>query len=256
MKTTKAIRQYILPGMKRVEEITRAVLRYIANWVAYFLAVLILKVLNHVELSGRENLPRGKDRYRMMLTSNHQTLIDSLVIGLGITSLWDLLFHQKRIAWNTPDRKNFLSKGFTKFFCGLLKNIPIDRGLTNRDDIENQIHGCIQVLKEENLVVFFQGTRTRNSLIGKCKRGVAKTILESNPDYIIPITLIGIDNIMPIGVGFRWLKIRSGFRGKMIIGERLDFSEIIASKSLSENAKVTLIRNRIREAVLKNYYQV
>ena len=251
MKTNPAIRQCILSGMTKI---MRAVLRYILIWQMYFLAVFLFKIRNHIKISGRENLPRGKDQYGMVLLSNHQTLIDSLLTGFGLTRFWDLFFHQKRIAFNAPDRKNFLSKGFAKFFFGLLKNIPIDRGLTNQIDIENQIQSCQMVIKRrDNLLVFFEGQRTRDGSIGRCKRGVAKLILESNPNYIIPITLIGIDNIMPISVGFHWLKIRSGFKGKMIIGQPLDFSEIIASKSLSENAKITLIRKEIRAAVLKNY---
>jgi len=250
MKTTTAMRLRLPPEK---ETPIRAVLRYIANWLVYFLAILVLKILNHVEIKGRENLPKGKNRRRMMFPTNHQTLIDSLVTGFGLTSLWDLLFYQKRIAWNAPDRKNFFKKGFFKFFFGLLKNIPIDRGLNCLEDIENQIQNCGAVLKEDNLIVFFEGTRTRDGLIGRCKRGVAKTILEFNPDHIIPITLIGINNIMPVEVGFNFWKVRRGFKGKMIIGKPLDFSEIIASESLSENAKITLIRKEIRAAVLKNY---
>jgi len=250
MKTTKALRSSIFPGMKKM---IRAVWRYILLWQMYFLAVFIFKILNYVEITGKENLPRGKDRRRMMFLSNHQTLIDSLLTGFGITNLWDLLIHQERIAWNAPDRKNFLNGGFAKFFFGLLKNIPIDRGQKNLTDIENQIQNCGQILEEDNLLVFFEGTRTRDGSIGKCKRGVAKVILEFRPDYIIPITLVGIGNMMPIAVGFNYLKIKSGFKGRMIIGKPLDFSGIITSESLSENAKIVLIRKLIREAVLKNY---
>ncbi len=216
----------------------------------FFLGSYIFKIRNRIKVTGKENLPR---KGRVLFLSNHQTLIDSLLIGINVVSKKDLLFCQKKIPWNAPDRKNFFSHKFAKFFFGLLKNIPTDRDKRSLTDIENQIHSYCHVLKKNNLLLFFTGTRTRDGSIGKCKKGVAMTILEAKPDYIIPITLIGISDIMPVSVGFNYRKISSGHRGQMIIGEPLDFSGILSSNLFSERTKISLICELVEKSVQKNY---
>jgi len=228
-----------------MKTIIEAILRYLALIFMYYLAGYVFKIRNRVKVIGRKNLPR---RLRTLLVSKHETLIDSLLIGWATTNLWQLFFRQRYIAWNAPDRKNFLDHGFSKFFFGLLKNIPTDRDIKTKAGLDHQIDSYCQVLDVSNLLIFFAGQRSRDGSIGECKKGVAITILRARPNYVVPINLIGIAPIMPINVGFNYRKISSGHRGKIIIGKPIDFSEIIES-DLTEKTKIELICKKIEEAV-------
>ncbi len=225
-----------------MKKIINAILSYALFWVMYFLGVYIFKIRNRIKVEGRHNLPQGS---RILYLSNHQTLIDSLLIGINVISLKDLAFRQKRIPYNAPDKNNFFSHRIGKHFIRLLKNIPVQRDLRSPKAIERQIRSFCKILQDNNLVLFFEGTRTRNGQIGECKQGIALTILQAKPDYVIPITLIGVQPIMPISSGFNYRKIYFGHRGKMIIGKPIDFNDILRS-STEESDKVKRICRRVK----------
>ncbi|PIT94750.1 hypothetical protein COT98_02210 [Candidatus Falkowbacteria bacterium CG10_big_fil_rev_8_21_14_0_10_39_9] len=230
-----------------MKTIVKAILQYLLFWLMYLLGVYIFKIKNRIMFTGKSNLPR---KTKILYISNHQTLIDSLLIGISLINCRELLLRQKNIPWNAPDRKNFLDHGFAKFFFSLLKNIPTDRNIKTKEDMKNQIDGYCQIIKRGwNLLLFFEGTRTRDGSIGKCKRGAAWTILQAKPDFIIPIRIEGISPIMPVQVGFKYGQISSGHHGQVIIGQALSFTDIISSK-LSDELKVRQITKRIEE-----YYQ-
>lgn len=230
-----------------MNKLIKSPLQYVLFLAMYPLAKYIFKVKNKIEVTGQENLPHA---IRILFLSNHQTLIDSLLIGSNVITAKELFFRQKLIPYNAPDRKNFLDHGFSKFFFGLLKNIPTDRNPKTMEKIQEQIDSWCQVLEDNNLLLFFEGTRSRDGSIGKCKKGIAKTIIQAKPDFIIPITLVGISPIMPIGVGFNYRKISFGHHhGQMIIGQPLDFSEIISSKLFSEKSKIDLICEKIEKTI-------
>lgn len=227
-----------------MKTIVKAVLQYLLFWLMYFLGIYIFKIKNKITVTGKNNLPR---KTKILYLSNHQTLIDSLLIGMSIVNRRELLLRQKNIPWNAPDRKNFLDHGFAKFFFSLLKNIPTDRNMKTKEDMRNQIDSYCRIIKMGwNLLLFFEGTRTRDGAIGKCKKGVAWTILQAKPDMIIPIRIEGISAIMPVQVGFKYGQISSGHQGQVIIGPALNFADIISSE-LSDELKVNQICQRIEE---------
>lgn len=218
----------------------KKVLGYFLILAIYLIGIYIFKIRNRIKITGRENIPPGS---RILYLSNHQTLIDSLLIALGTSTLRQVIFKQSSVAWNAPDRKNFLDKGFSKFFFELLKTVPTDRNIRTQKDIERQISSYCRILEDNNLVLFFEGTRTRDGSIGDCKKGVVLTILKAKPNYVVPITLINIGQIMPIEVGFNYLKIKSGFRGEMIIGKPIEF----------DSQEIELIGQRIKAEIKKNH---
>ncbi len=229
-----------------MNRLIKSPLQYILFLAMYPIARYVFGIKNKIKVTGRENLPHTT---RVLFLSNHQTLIDSFLVGVNVISAKEIFFRQKLIPYNAPDRKNFLDHGFSKFFFGLLKNIPTDRNPKTLEKIQEQINSWCNILEENNLLLFFEGTRSRDGSIGKCKKGIAKTILQAQPDFIIPITLIGVSPIMPVDVGFNYRKISFGHRGQMIIGQPLDFSEIISSKLFSEESKISLICEKIEKTI-------
>ena len=232
--------------MKKVN----AILGYFIFWLLWLLNLYIFKIRNRIKVVGRENLPRAE---RVLYVSNHQTLIDSLLIGSSVVSLTDLLFRQRRIPWNAPDKNNFFSHKISKHFIKLMKCVPVRRNLKSLSAINKQVSEFYQILKKENLLLFFEGTRTRDGSIGKCRYGPAKTILQARPDYIIPILLVGIQPIMPIEIGFKYNKITFGHKGFVIIGPSIDFSDIynLPSDKYSDKEKLKEIAWRVQNKVME-----
>lgn len=211
----------------------------ITGWLwAYY----IFRIKNKVEIIGQENLPHDT---RALYLANHQTLIDSFLIGLFTLSFWEMLFHPKRISWNAPDRNNFLTHKVWKHLFALLKNVPVERKVTNLEAIQHQVELFCEALSDSNLVLFFEGTRTRNGDIGECRVGVSETIRLAKPRFVIPILLENIQPIMPIEAGFSYWGIQGGHRGRVIIGPPIDFSDLDMSGRVRKE-----IGHRVRQSVI------
>jgi 1-acyl-sn-glycerol-3-phosphate acyltransferase len=218
----------------------------------YILGIYIFKIVNQIEIIGKENIPHNSKH--ILYVSNHLTFIDSLLIGIGLISVWNIFFSQKRIPWNAPDHANFYGNRLGAIFMRLLKNVPVER--ENNTLINSIIEDFVKVLKNGSLLLFAEGGRTKNKegeFMDQCKYGVAKTILTMIQDEplfkVVPICLDPkIRNIMPKEIGQKYFKIKSGVRGNMIIGKSIDFSDII-DLSLSEKEAIELIKKRVRDEI-------
>src|SRR3989339_400195 len=113
--------------MKAVSRWLYDCLSHMVLIVGWLWAYYIFRIKNKVEIIGRENIPHSTNA---LFLSNHQTLIDSFLIGLVTVSFWETLFHPERIPWNAPDRTNFLTHRVWKHLFQLLKNVPVERKIT------------------------------------------------------------------------------------------------------------------------------
>lgn len=240
-------------------------LAYPLFWLSYFFSKYFFTKRNQIEIVGRENLKGGNGN---LYVSVHQTLIDSLLIGYGITSIKELMFFQNRIAYNTPDVFNFSKNAsfYIKFLVEVLHCIPITRSSKNKEEKENkeekleiskeEINKLISILKKGNLIIFFAGTRERNDNIEKCKSGPARIISEEIHKNVIPIVLVNIKRIMPVieegyeqDFNFKRIFKVKNIKGKMIIGKPINFSDIFKSE-ISEGIKKKLIKKRIENSII------
>ena len=198
----------------------------IGRWVCF--------VKNKTVVIGRENLPKGTG---FSLYMNHQSLIDSLLILSACYTPFDILFRFETIPYSVAAWENFFKQPSRKFFCRLLKVIPAYR----KSDLKmanKAVEEYASILKSGVLSLFFEGTRSRSGKIGKCLYGPAKLIAYHNPKTI-PIKIEGMDKVMPISVGFKWIKIRGGNKVKLTIGKEIKFSSLAM-----EN-----IRLQVKEAI-------
>jgi len=220
-------------------------LSHIALIGAWLIACYIFLWKNKVKIVGRENLPHTTN---ILYVSNHLTWIDSFLIGVSVMNFWEMFFYFKCIPWNAADRKNFFTHPVWKHFFALLKNIPVDRGSGNRDAVKELVRNFEKVLIDSNLLLFFEGTRSRTGFIGPCISGVSETIRLVKPKYVIPIFLDwGVQSIMPIADGPRYSAIHSGKTGQVIIGKAIDFSGIDMSKHGSARKNISAL---VRQAVV------
>ena len=211
-----------------------SIIIYLLRVLVYILVYLIFGIGNRVKITGRENLPKGS---RILFLSNHQTLIDSFLIALGTKTFWDILFRQKQFAYNVPETKNFYYNDLVRVFFETLKTVPISRSGVSRSKIEDQINQFSKLLENDNLVIFFEGTRTRDGKINECRVGPALTIIKAKPNYVVPILLEDIQSIMPIKYGSKInTHIKMGNIGKMRIGKPLNLEEFYKEPYTWESA--------------------
>ena len=142
------------------------IIRFLHNRLSHFTLIIawlwgfyIFRIRNKVKIIGRENLPHDTN---ILYLSNHQTLIDSWLIGISVVSFREILFFPSRVPWNAPDRGNFFRHWLGKYVIKLLKNIPTVRHMRNHDAILQQLKLFTDVLENSNLVLFFEGTRSRD----------------------------------------------------------------------------------------------
>lgn len=201
----------------------------------------IFRIVNRVKVRDRKNLPKENG---ILYVSNHETIIDSFLIGISVSSILDIFLHYNRVPYNAPDYHNFYEHPLGEQVMFLSKCVPAHRNTKKMEVVEKDIANFCDILKKKdsNLVLFFEGTRTRNGIIGDCKYGVAKTIMTVKPKYVVPIYLHKIQVIMPIESGFNLAKIYRGHKGELYIGKPIIFSD---------DTNIDLVKKEVKEAVLK-----
>ncbi|MBN2884979.1 1-acyl-sn-glycerol-3-phosphate acyltransferase [Patescibacteria group bacterium] len=179
----------------------------------------LFKKRNELKVVGRENMPKG---IGILLLSNHQSLIDSLPIIYALYQPKDIIKNFSQIPWNAAAWENFFKKPSRRILSKFLKIIPVHRN-GKLETINRNIQEYKNILNISNLLLFFEGTRSRNGLINRCRYGPAKIIADLKP-ITIPIRIEGMEKVMPINIGFNWLKIKGGQIVNIHIGPPIKFS--------------------------------
>ena len=104
--------------------------------IAWFCSYYIFRIRNKIKIIGQENLPRSVNT---LFLANHQTLMDSFLIGVSVISLRELIFHPIRMPWNAPDKDNFFYNKIITNIMVLLKTIPIIRNSKRKKKTDNDI---------------------------------------------------------------------------------------------------------------------
>ncbi len=235
-------------------QLIHQILQRIFLVVAWLWAGYTFKLRNRLTVVGKENLPHSS---RVLYLSNHQTLIDSFLVGLTVIDFWEAVLYPSRIPWNAPDAKNYLSRPLFRHVFSLLKNIPIKRKTLEREVINRQKENLRNALQQSSLLLFFEGTRSRTGEIGECVSGVGDVIANVQPEKVVPILLHDVSKVMPIRddnlhQDFSWNNIKSGQKVWVVIGEPIDFQDVHqANGALPEKAKRQIIGQRVRDTVLK-----
>jgi long-chain acyl-CoA synthetase len=135
------------------------------------------------EYRGLENIPKTG---HYILIANHESHLDPLWI---VATLPD--FMRDRLC--TLSKKEHWQHPLTRMGAKMLGGIPVDR----EGDINHAMEVAAQVLRKQgSLLLFPEGTRTRDGAMKPFKRGVAKLALETQTP-ILPISIKGAYQIFP-----------------------------------------------------------
>ena len=208
------IRAYIFMKVKNDKS---AFFRYASSWSA-----LLLKMFNvRVNIEGYENIVADQP---YIFASNHSSLFDIPILFTALKCDYVIIY--KRELEKIP------------VFGWLLKYSPfiaIDRG--DPRNAKASIDTALATLgKNGSLIIFPEGTRSEDGVLGTFKRG-AFMLASRSAKPIVPVTVIGSYRIMPA----RTFRIQGGNikvifedpienKGELSKQEEKDMMELVRSK--------------------------
>ncbi len=200
------------------------------------LGFLLFFVFNRTEVVGRERVPQEPNT---LLLSNHQSMIDSWLVGLAAyypQSWWKPWL----CPWNPAAEENFFSNPLMALLSDLWRAIPIREG---RRDIR-ALYRMTRALRDGVMILFPEGTRTRDGSIGDGQPGAGLVTLGTRPT-VIPVTIDGMQEVLPVGSRFP----RFGKRVVVHFGEPVAYEDLKDEPRSKETAQelVDRVVDRLRE---------
>ena len=179
--------------------------------LSWFCKIFLKPIVDFIlikEVRRLENLPKTN----FILAANHQSHLDQIATGYVCV----------------PRRFTFLGQidkysGVEAFLRNLVYKIagviPVHR--YDEESKKRAVEECIRRIKKgEILVIYPEGTRSKDGKIGEGKPGTAKIYLKTGTP-ILPVAIKGNFDLMPVGKSFPKLKRIV----KINVGNSLEFRE-------------------------------
>lgn len=194
-------------------------------WVTFSVNVfgVYASLLNNLRVFGSENIPETGG---VLLASNHISAYETIFLPLAVIRKFPL-----QMIW-APAKEEL----FRHWLAGRLYSswgaFPVNRGRDVRAG--KRIN---ELLQSEKVMLFPEGTRHKDGVLGKGNRGVGKIIYDTRP-VVVPTALIGLNH---------WKFPDVNRDAKVIFGTPIDFSDLLQL----EDVKTThqLIVDRVMEAI-------
>ncbi len=180
---------------------------------------LVYHIRFSLQIEGKENIPKDGG---YVFASNHRSYEDPILISFPT-----------RVPFAYMAKEELFEKNFA--FTALIKAFgafPVVRGSGDMSVIDESIN---RLNKGYNLVIFPEGTRSKDGKVGKGKTGVALIAAKAQ----VPV--------VPVGISFKGSKLK--FRSKIIVrfGKMISPEELkITSQSPSE---LKVLKQKIMESI-------
>ena len=150
-------------------------------WIRFYL-YMAMRFFFKLRFHGFKNLPQGP----VIFAPNHQSVIDGLFVVGKISA------KQFRRTYFFAKNKHF-RKGWRRFLANRNNIIVMSEG----DDVINSIKRMASVLKKgRNIIIFPEGTRTRDGEIAEFKQTFALLATELNVP-VVPVAIKGAYEAFP-----------------------------------------------------------
>jgi 1-acyl-sn-glycerol-3-phosphate acyltransferase len=179
-------------------------------WVFFFF-------LNRTTVTGRKHV--GTERNTLLL-SNHQSMLDSFLVGLAAYYPRSLL-QPRLLPWNPAAAENFYRTPILAWLADNWKCIWVQPG---RRDL-HALHRMIQLLPRGVMTLFPEGTRTRDGSVGRGQAGTGLLILATR-------------EVLPIGTSVP----RIFKRIRVTYGPPVDYADFLAQPRTRETAQALIDR--------------
>ena len=215
------------------------------SWFSYLFLKPIVTLIWIKEVIGIENIPKSN----FILAANHQSHWDQVITAY-------LCVPRKFTYLGQIDKYSGLEGFLRNLLYFLAGVIPIHR--QDEESKKRAIKKCAERLKKgEILIMYPEGTRSKDGKIHEGKPGIAKIYLETGVP-ILPVAIKGNFEIMPVGRTFpKFKKII-----KIKVGKALEFKEELElGKNLNchspEYKEITKkITERVMEEIKKLFEQI
>jgi 1-acyl-sn-glycerol-3-phosphate acyltransferase len=191
-------------------------------WIWFF-------VFNRTKVVGSENV--GNDPNTLLL-SNHQTMIDSFLIGLAAYYPKSLL-KPHLLPWNPAAVENFFKTPLLAWLAENWRCIPVSQG---RRDV-HALNRMTEVLPRGVMILFPEGTRSRDGSIGSGRAGAGLVALATRA-RVIPVAIEGTNRVLPIGA----VVPRIFKRVHVSYGKPVEYSDLYDMPRSRETAQVLVDR--------------
>ena len=185
---------------------------------------LIMKIKYDLSYEGLENVPKDGGN---ILASNHRSYADPVFIAMGV-----------RVPISYMAKEELFKQNI--FFTWLIKTFgafPVSRGAGDLGVIDTSVE---KLESGRNLVIFPEGTRSKDGKLGKGKTGVAL------------IAAVAMTKVVPVAINFEGEKLEK--RKKIVVrfGKPIDPKELGVTGTTTGDLKI--IKREIMDSISKLLY--
>lgn len=200
-------------------------------WVTFSAYVVgsYASFINKLVIKGGEHIPAAGP---VLIASNHISAYETIFLPWAV-----LKHHPLQMVW-APAKEELFEKPFQRLIYSSWGAFPVRR---RRDVKANRVLN--DLLTDQKVMLFPEGTRHKDGKLGKGNRGVGKIIYDTHP-AVIPTALVGLN---------RWKFPGVGQQGAIVFGTALDFSDLFQLEDCKETHQLIVERvmQAIRELLVK-----
>lgn len=189
-------------------------------WVTFsaYVVGLYASFLNRLEVKGGRNIPRTGG---VLLASNHISAYETIFLPWAV-----LRCHPFQMVW-APAKEELFRKPFQRLIYSSWGAFPVRRG---RDVKAGRVLN--ELLLNQKVMLFPEGTRHRDGRLGQGNRGVGKVIYDTRP-IVVPTALVGLNH---------WTFPSLGAKGAIVFGPPLEFGDLFAREDSKETHQLIVER--------------
>lgn len=166
--------------------------------------------LNRFRIVGSRHLPASGG---VLIASNHISGYETVLLPFAVQ--WR---HPLQMVW-APAKEELFANPLLGFLFRSWGAFPVKRGRDVRAG--NTLN---DLLTTETVMLFPEGTRHKDGVLGKGNRGVGKMIFDTRP-VVIPTALVGLNH---------WRFPGLGQRAEVRFGTPLDFTDLFELEDCKE----------------------
>lgn len=174
--------------------------------------------VNRLKVKGADHIP---DHGGVLLASNHISAFETIFLPWAV-----LRSHPFQMVW-APAKEELFQKLIPRLLYSSWGAFPVRRG---RDVKAGRVLN--DLLTDQKVMLFPEGTRHRDGRLGQGNRGVGKVIYDTRPT-VIPTALIGLNH---------WKFPSLGAKGAIVFGPALDFADLFQREDSKETHQLIVAR--------------
>ena len=195
-------------------------------WVTFSAYVLgfYASTINRLRAKGLENVPRQGG---VLIAANHISAGDTIFLPAVVVKHCPM-----QMLWAPAKEELFSGPPILRWLITSWGAFPVKR---KRDVKAARVLN--ELLAHEKVMLFPEGTRHRDGVLGPGNRGVGKIIYDTRP-IVVPTAIVGLNH---------WKFPGIGQEGAIVFGPPLDFDDLLPREDCKETHQ--LIVDRVMAAI-------